>query len=56
MKKQFAKLIDLKSILTILVVLAMIFGYITNRFSEELFASIVTMILTYYFTRKNKHD
>lgn len=54
MKEQLAKLIDLKSILTIIVVVAMVYGYISNRFSEELFASIVTMILTYYFTRKNK--
>ena len=52
MKKKIEKLIDVKTIITIL--LTAIFGYLTilGKISSEQFLPILTMILTYYFTRK----
>ena len=52
MKDKITKLIDVKTIITIL--LTAIFGYLTisGKISSEQFLPILTMILTYYFTRK----
>ena len=52
MKDKLTKLIDVKTIITIL--LTAIFGYLTisGKISSDQFLPILTMILTYYFTRK----
>jgi hypothetical protein len=52
MKERFAKLIDLKSIITILMVIALIVGWFQGRVTTDQFVPLVTMILTFYFARK----
>lgn len=60
MKEKLAKLIDLKSIITILLVLTLVVLVITfairNGTLEEklflLFSNVTTMVITYYFTKK----
>lgn len=60
MKEKLAKLIDLKSIITILLVLTLVVLVITfaikNGTLEEklflLFSNVTTMVITYFFTKK----
>jgi hypothetical protein len=54
MKERFAKLIDLKSIITILMVIALIVGWFQGRVTTEQFVPLVTMILTFYFAKSKK--
>lgn len=55
-KDRIAKLIDLKSIITILITSALIYGFITKVISAEQFMVIATMIFTFYFSKKDKGD
>ena len=60
MKEKLAKLIDLKSIITIILVLTLVVLFITfaikNGTLEEklflLFSNVTTMVITYFFTKK----
>lgn len=54
MKKALTNLIKVKTIITLAVTGAMIYGFIKGTISTELFMPIVTMILTYYFTKKEE--
>lgn len=56
MKEKFAKLIDVKSIVTL--ALTVVFGYlaVTSRISGSDFLTVFTVIIAFYFgtqTRKN---
>lgn len=59
-KEQFAKLVDLKSIITFLLVATLIFlvtffAVSAGTLDEKLFnlfSNIITMTVTYFFTRK----
>ncbi len=51
-KNKLAKLIDLKSIITILMVSGLIAGWFLNKVTSEQFIPLVTMILTFYFAKK----
>ena len=53
MKERLAKLIDLKSIMTILMVGGLVAGWFVNKVSSEQFIPLVTMILTFYFAKKD---
>lgn len=53
MKKRFAKLIDLKSIITIIMVGALVYGFIVGKIKASEFIPLVTMILTFYFSKKD---
>lgn len=61
MKEKIAKLIDLKSIITLILVLALVFlvVYCTVNSIDVtsniflLFSNTMTMIITYFFTKKN---
>lgn len=54
MKERIAKLIDLKSIITILITGALIYGFVIKVISAEQFMVIATMIFTFYFSKKDK--
>lgn len=53
MMERLAKLIDLKSIITILMVGGLVAGWFLNKVSSEQFIPLVTMILTFYFAKKD---
>ena len=53
MKERLAKLIDLKSIITMLMVGGLVAGWFVNKVSSEQFIPLVTMILTFYFAKKD---
>lgn len=60
MKEKFSKLIDVKSIVTLMLVFTLVFIVIftvlkTSTIDEKLFllfSNIVTMVITYFFTKK----
>lgn len=50
-KDQLAALIDLKSIVTLGLVFASIYGFVKLTVPNEVFFVLVTAVITYYFTR-----
>lgn len=64
MKEKFAKLIDLKSIITILLVTTLVFLVIYSAITGKdisndiflLFSNIITMVVTYFFTKKKEAE
>ena len=56
MKERIAKLIDLKSIITIIVTCALVYGFIVDKIDSENFMTIITMVFTFYFASKTKGD
>lgn len=51
-KDRIAKLIDLKSIITIIMVLALVIGWGAGKVTSDQFIPLVTMIITFYFAKK----
>lgn len=52
MRDKISKLIDLKSIITIIMVVALVIGWYKGMVTSEQFVPLVTMILTFYFAKK----
>lgn len=52
-KKKVAKLIDLKSIITIAMIVALVIGWFMNKVNSEQFIPLVNMILIFYFAKKD---
>lgn len=55
-RERIAKLIDLKSIITLLIVGALIYGFVIKVINAEQFMMVATMILTFYFGKKDKNE
>lgn len=51
MKEQFARLIDVKTIVTFVVVAVLAYLATTGKVSPEQFMVVVVMVLTYFFTK-----
>ncbi|MBQ4518252.1 MAG: hypothetical protein II997_06690 [Clostridia bacterium] len=53
----FWKLFDVKSIVTLVLVFALVFVAMANKKMDEnvflLFSNVVTMVITYFFAKKN---
>lgn len=56
MKKKIEKLIDLKSIITIVITISFVYGFVKGKIGTEQFMSITTMIFTFYFASKTKNE
>lgn len=52
--KKVAKLIDLKSIMTIIMVIALVMGWFADKVTSEQFIPMVMMIMTFYFAKNDK--
>lgn len=52
-KEKVAKLIDLKSIITILMIGGLVIGWFMNKVTSEQFIPLVTTVLTFYFAKKD---
>lgn len=52
MKDKFAKLIDLKSIVTMAMTGALVFGFATGKIQADQFITLVTMVFMFYFQKK----
>jgi 4-amino-4-deoxy-L-arabinose transferase-like glycosyltransferase len=59
-KEKFAKLIDVKSIVTVLLIATLVYIVVTGRDINSdvflLFSNATTMIITYFFTRKKEGE
>ena len=56
-KERIAKLIDLKSIITLAITIALVYGFFASKIDGKDFLVYVTMVYTFYFTkRKDKGD
>ena len=55
-KERIAKLIDLKSIITILITGSLIYGFVVEKINAEQFMTIATMIFTFYFAKKGSEE
>lgn len=53
MKEKIAKLIDLKSIITLALAGTLIYGFIANKVETKDFLIYVAMVFTYYFAKKD---
>lgn len=56
MKDRIAKLIDLKSIITIIITIGLIYGFIVNKINSQEFLTIATMVFTFYFAKKDNGE
>lgn len=54
MKDRIAKLIDLKSIVTIIITIALVYGFIVGKVESDQFLTIATMIFMFYFQKNKK--
>jgi hypothetical protein len=54
MKDKLIKLIDLKSIITLLMTVALITGFFMKEISTEVFIPFASMVFTFYFTKKKE--
>lgn len=54
--EKIANLIDLKSIITLTITGFLMYGFVVKVINAEQFMTIATMILTYYFSRKDKNE
>ena len=52
-KEKIAKLIDLKSIATLIITIGLVVGFFKTMISAEQFMTIATMTYTFYFASKN---
>lgn len=52
MKEKIAKLIDLKSIVTLMVTVAIIYGFIKGMIPVDQFMILGTMVFMFYFQKK----
>ena len=54
MKDRIAKLIDLKSIITLALSITLIYGFVVDKIDAKDFLVYVTLVLTFYFAKKDK--
>lgn len=52
-KEKLAKLIDLKSIITLLMTISLVVGFFKGVITAEQFVPFATMVFMFYFQKKN---
>lgn len=52
-KEKIAKLIDLKSIITLLMAISLVVGFFKEQITAEQFVPFATMVFMFYFQKKN---
>ena len=56
MKEKIAKLIDLKSIVTLCLTGLLIYGLVSGKFESSDVMTIVVMVFTFYFAKKENKE
>lgn len=51
--EKIAKLIDLKSIITLALAITLIYGFVASKIDGKDFLVYVTMVFTFYFAKKD---
>jgi hypothetical protein len=54
MKEKIIKLIDLKSIITLLMTVSLVVGFFMDKISTDVFIPFASMTFTFYFTKKKE--
>lgn len=54
--EELKKLIDLKTIITLTLTIGLTVGFFMNKIEAKDYFMIVTMVFTYYFSRKDKSE
>ena len=53
--ENIAKLVDLKSIITLALAITLIYGFIVGKIESKDFLLYVTMVFTFYFAKKDSN-
>jgi hypothetical protein len=53
MKEKIAKLIDLKSIITLCLTGLIVYGLVADKFESNDIMTIIVMVFTFYFAKKD---
>ncbi len=53
-KIELLKLLKIKSIITISMIFALIFGWFNNKIASDQFVPLVATIITFYFAKSEK--
>jgi len=53
MKDKIIKLVDLKSIITLILTITLDYGFIVGKIDAKDFLVYVTLVLTFYFAKKD---
>ena len=56
MKEKIVKLIDLKSMITLALSTALIWGFVVDKIDAKDFLVYVTLVLTFYFAKKDNSN
>lgn len=56
MKEKIIKLIDLKSIITLIMSVAMVVGFFMEKINPDVFIPFVSMTFTFYFAKKKENE
>lgn len=56
MKERIARLIDLKSIITLALAITLVYGFVVSKIEGKDFLVYVTMVFTFYFAKKDIGD
>lgn len=56
MKEKISKLIDLKSIVTMIMTGGLLYGFIANKIEAQDFLQLATMVFMFYFTKKENKE
>lgn len=54
--KELKKLIDLKSIITLSLTIAFVYGFIAGKIEAKDFLIYIAMVYTYYFNKKENKE
>ena len=54
--QKIAKLIDLKSIVTLMITIALVYGFIVGKIKEEQFITLATMVFMFYFQKRSEKN
>lgn len=54
--KELKNLLKIKSLFSITVMFLLVYGTITETLQSELVASVITAVITYYFTKTNETE
>ena len=56
MNKQLVELLKVKSLMTIIVMIVFAYLSLTSKVSSELTSSVITAVITYYFTKEKSKE
>ena len=56
MKQKIANLIDLKTLVTLILISGLLYGFIVGKISADDFMEIVSIVIVFYFAKPSKKE